>query len=135
VIEGRWRCSRCLTHYFSCYLPDVDSISSGVADSTTVAYQIDGTASNPVFSNEFPMSLKITGKNNPVLEVIEAAPQSYYSYTEEFETSLPKENACNTQTLMNASCTLHRKAAKRTFPWELVGEKLNLATPPRDEGI
>jgi hypothetical protein len=125
----------CLTHSFSSYPPDVDSVLSGVAASTRVAYQVDGTAMNPVFSNEFLMPSKITDKDLISTEAVEAAPQSFYSYTEEFVTSLPAENACNTQTLMNPSFTFHRKAAKRTFPWELAVEELNLATPPQDDDI
>jgi hypothetical protein len=58
------------------------------------------------------------------MEAIAAAPLSSYSYTDEFETSIPTENVRNTQNLTSASFTLHRKAAKRTFPWELRAEEI-----------
>jgi hypothetical protein len=69
------------------------------------------------------------------MEAIEAVPPFPYSDTEEFGTSISTENVCNTQNLMNASFTLHRKAAKRTFPWDLAAGEINLATPPQDEDI
>jgi hypothetical protein len=103
------------------------SIPSGVAATTTVAYPVDGTVSS--------VSSKITVKDPISMEAIEAAPQSSYSYTGEFKTSIPTENVCSTQNLMNASFTLHRKAAKRTFPWELGAEEINLAMPKQVEDI
>jgi hypothetical protein len=45
------------------------------------------------------------------------------------EASIPTENVRDDPNL-NRTLTVRRKAAKRTFPWDLAGEELNLVSPP-----
>jgi hypothetical protein len=108
-------------------------IPSGVAD-PSITQQDDANASNVELSNYSSVSSKITDKD-PITEAIETAPQSSYSYSEEAKASVPTENVCSTPNFISVSLTLHRKAAKRTFPCELTAEKINLATPPQVEDI
>jgi hypothetical protein len=48
--------------------------------------------------------------------------------SEEAEASIPTENVRDAPNL-NPSFTVSRKAAKRTFPWDLPAEGLNLLSP------
>jgi hypothetical protein len=55
--------------------------------------------------------------------------------TEDAEASIPTEHVRNGPNL-NHTFTLRRKAAKRTFPWELTADEPQLASPPpQDEDI
>jgi hypothetical protein len=53
--------------------------------------------------------------------------------TEGDQASIPTEHALNSPNL-NRTFTVRRKAAKRTFPWELTADEIQLALPrPQDE--
>jgi hypothetical protein len=54
--------------------------------------------------------------------------------TEEVEASIPTENARDAPNLKR-TFTVCRKAAKRTFPWELAAGELNPVSPPQAEDI
>jgi hypothetical protein len=55
--------------------------------------------------------------------------QGIPSPTEDDEASTPTEHVRNCPNL-NRTFTLRRKAAKRSFPWELTADEIQLASPP-----
>jgi hypothetical protein len=61
--------------------------------------------------------------------------QGSSSPTEDDEASIPTEHERNGPN-WNRTFTVCRKAAKRTFPWELTADEIQLASPPpQDEDI